>query len=161
MLPTDQEEYFGNYLSRQAVQLYFVLQRIAAVILALFVRRAYKNYEHYIELPIWTCNFQITGTGHHCPKAKRNVIPLQVRRRVAREEVECHSFLAYVFISGEWSALRSGRFKLRYLFQMRMDRRCGGLKNFLYWPGIEPRFLRHPARTQAPIPAALHCLLQL
>jgi hypothetical protein len=82
-------------------------------------------------------------------------------RRVAREEVECHSFLSYLFISGERSALRSGRFKLRYLFQMRMDRRCGGVNNLLYWPGIEPRFLRHPARTQVPIPTALHCLLQL
>jgi hypothetical protein len=77
LLLTGQEEYFGNYLSRQAVQLYFVLQRIAAVFVALFVRRACDNYECYIELLKWTSNFQITGTGHPCPKAKRNVIPAQ------------------------------------------------------------------------------------
>jgi hypothetical protein len=77
LLPTDKEEYFANYLSRQAVQLYFVLQRIAAVIVALFVRRAYKNYECYIELPKWACNFQITEIGHPCPKAKRTVIRVQ------------------------------------------------------------------------------------
>jgi hypothetical protein len=78
--------------------------------------------------------------------------------RMAREEVQCHSFLSYEFNSGEWSALRSDRFKLRYLFQMRMDRRFGGVNNFLYWPGIEPRFLRLPARTQVLIPTALPCL---
>jgi hypothetical protein len=53
-------------------------------------------------------------------------------KRMAREEVQWHSFLSYVFNSRKWSALRSGRFKLRYLFQMRMDRRCGGVKIFLY-----------------------------
>jgi hypothetical protein len=77
LLPTDQEEYFGNYLSREAVQLDFVLRRITAVIVALFVRRACKNYEFYIELPKWTCNFQITGIGRPCPDAKPNVIPVQ------------------------------------------------------------------------------------
>lgn len=97
------------------------------------------------------------------PPLRQNVALSLCRlwRRMAREELQCHSFLSYVFNSRKWSALRFGRFKLRCLFQMRMDRSCGGVKNFLYWPGIEPRFLRHPARTQVPIPTALHCLLQL
>jgi hypothetical protein len=137
----------------------FVLQKIAAVFVVLSVRRACKNYECYIELPKWTCNFH--WIGHPCSKAKRNVIPVQTMIVHDKREIQCHSFLSYVFNSEEWSVLRSGLFKLRYLFQMRMDRRCGGVNNLLYWPGIEPWFLRHPAHTQVPIPTTLPCLQQL